>query len=472
MNVALWWIRRDLRLADNPALAAALEHDAVVPVFVLDPVFGGARYAPTTSKRLAFMYGGLESLGRDLVARGSRLLVLEGRPLDVLRDLMSEVGADVIHACEDFTPYARRRDATVAAALPLQLHAGTAVQPVASIMNRQGKPYTVFTPFYRVWRALPMPCANDLHAVPSHIPAPTHVPAGMRLPALPTPEAFPPGEAEAQSRLAEFARAAIGEYPRRRDVLADAGTSALSPYLRFGMLSAREAAVTALAAAAAGPLAEGAEGWLRELGWRDFYLGVLHHFPQVLKGAFNPSLRDIAWREAPDDLAAWQTGCTGYPIVDACMRQMLATGWMHNRGRMIVASFLAKDLLINWQAGEAWFMQHLVDGDPAANNGGWQWAAGTGTDAAPYFRIFNPVTQGERFDPEGVFVRRWVPELTAVPNRYIHAPWTMPAMTAALCGVEIGRDYPAPIVDRAIVRERTLAAYQAARESSPKFSNV
>jgi deoxyribodipyrimidine photo-lyase len=311
-----------------------------------------------------------------------------------------------------------------------------------------------------------MPSAGDLHPVPTQIPKPARTPSGVRLPPLPAPDAFPPGEAEAQARLAEFAAAAIGDYPARRDVLAEAGTSALSPYLRFGMLSPREAAVTALAAATAGALATGAEAWLRELAWRDFYLGVLHHFPHVLKGAFNPSLRHVAWREAPADLAAWQQGRTGYPIVDACMRQMLATGWMHNRGRMIVASFLAKDLLINWQAGEAWFMQHLVDGDPAANNGGWQWAAGTGTDAAPYFRIFNPVTQGERFDPEGTFVRRWVPELTAVPNRYIHAPWTMPAMTAALCGVEIGRDYPAPIVDRAIVRERTLAAYQAARARS------
>ena len=466
MKVALWWIRRDLRLADNPALAAALTHGAVVPVFVLDPVFGGARYDRTTSRRLAFMYGGLEALGRDLAARGNRLLVLEGRPLDVLKDLMTAVGADVIHACEDFTPYARRRDAAVADVLPLRLHAGTAVQSVARIMTRQGKPYTVFTPFYRAWRALPMPSAQDLHPVPTQIPGTAHTPPGVGLPPLPAPDAFPPGEAEAQARLAEFARAAIGDYPARRDVLAEAGTSSLSPYLRFGMLSPREAAVTALAAATAGALSTGAEAWLRELAWRDFYLGVLHHFPHVLKGAFNPSLRHVAWREASADLAAWQQGQTGYPIVDACMRQMLATGWMHNRGRMIVASFLAKDLLINWQAGEAWFMQHLVDGDPAANNGGWQWAAGTGTDAAPYFRIFNPVTQGERFDPEGTFVRRWVPELIAVPNRYIHAPWTMPAMTAALCGVEVGRDYPAPIVDRAIVRERTLAAYQAARARS------
>jgi deoxyribodipyrimidine photo-lyase len=466
MSVAIWWIRRDLRLSDNPALAAAVAQGSVVPVFVLDPVFGGARYAPDTSRRLAFMHGGLAALARDLEAHGNRLLVLRGRPLDVLRDLVRQLGAKAIHACEDFTPYSRRRDAAVAAELPLQLHAGTTVQPVARIMTRQGKPYTVFTPFYRVWRAMPMPEPRELHSVPARIPAPSGVPQGERLLDLPLPEHFPPGETEARRRLTHFARKAMGEYPRQRDVLAAAGTSTLSPYLRFGMLSPREAAVAALSAAAAAPLTEGAEAWLRELAWRDFYMGVLYHFPQVLQGAFNSSLRDVAWRDAPADLAAWQTGRTGYPIVDACMRQLLATGWMHNRGRMIVASFLAKDLLINWQAGEAWFMQHLVDGDPAANNGGWQWAAGTGTDAAPYFRIFNPVTQGERFDPEGEFVRRWVPELTAVPTRYIHAPWTMPPMTAALCGVEIGRDYPAPVVDRAIVRERTLAAYQAAREQA------
>jgi deoxyribodipyrimidine photo-lyase len=196
--------------------------------------------------------------------------------------------------------------------------------------------------------------------------------------------------------------------------------------------------------------------------WRDFYIAILAEFPHVLREAFNPRLRDIAWRDDPAGLRAWQEGRTGFPVVDACMRQLARLGWMHNRGRMITASFLAKDLLINWQEGERWFMRRLVDGDPAANNGGWQWTAGVGTDAAPYFRIFSPVLQGQKFDPRGDFVRRWVPELAAVPERYIHEPWKMPVDLQRRLDVMIGRDYPAPIVDRTLARERTLRTYKGA----------
>jgi len=202
------------------------------------------------------------------------------------------------------------------------------------------------------------------------------------------------------------------------------------------------------------------ETWINELIWRDFYHSILYHFPGVLKEGFQTGLRGIAWREAPADLQVWQHGETGYPVVDACMRQLAETGWMHNRGRMIAASFLAKDLLINWQEGERWFMRCLVDGEPAANNGGWQWTAGVGTDAAPYFRIFNPLLQGKKFDPEGRFVRRWLPELAHVPLTYIHNPWMMPPDVQSECGVKIGTDYPAPIVDHAIVKERVLSAYK------------
>ena len=224
------------------------------------------------------------------------------------------------------------------------------------------------------------------------------------------------------------------------------------------MLSPRLAAVTAQ-----NHEDEGARSWLNELIWRDFYLMVLHNFPHVLRLEFDEALRDLPWRNAPQEIEAWKQGRTGYPVIDASMRQLSATGWMHNRARMLVASFLVKHLLVDWRIGEAWFMQQLVDGDPAANNGGWQWTAGVGTDAAPYFRVFNPVAQAKRFDPDGDFVRRWVPELAHVPARYIHEPWRMPESVAGDAGVHIGREYPEPIVDLSAGRERALEAYRRAR---------
>jgi deoxyribodipyrimidine photo-lyase len=247
-------------------------------------------------------------------------------------------------------------------------------------------------------------------------------------------------------------------------------TSKLSPYLRFGMLSARHAVVSALAAIEAARDAQarkGAETWLNELIWREFYMTILYHFPGVVEQSFRPNLRDVVWANDIDDFAAWCEGRTGYPVVDAAIRQLVHTGWMHNRARMIVASFLVKDLLIDWRWGERFFMQHLVDGDPAANSGGWQWTAGTGTDAAPYFRIFNPVLQGKKHDPSGRYVRRWVPELDGVPvtRKFIHEPWKMPLDVQRDVGCVIAQDYPAPLVEHAWARERTLAAYAQAKEA-------
>lgn len=466
VTVSIWWIRRDLRLSDNPALHAALAHGAVVPVFILDPEANGSRYHRDAEARRAFLYGGLRALDADLRRRGSRLIVRQGHPLDALRQLAAEAGASALFAEEDFSPYARRRDAAVQRTLPLTLTGGVTVRHPADVQKAGGGPYTVFTPFSRAWRALRLPAESDLLPAPASLTSLATELDSRPIPDLPLPASFPPGEAEAQRRLEQFTSERIFTYGEGRNQLDAEGTSALSPYFRFGLLSARTAAVAALRASrsAGSALArQGADAWLSELIWREFYLHILYHFPGVLKTAFQPGLRQIPWRDAPDEFEAWKTGRTGYPVVDAAMRQLAETGWMHNRARMIVASFLVKDLLIDWRQGEQHFMDHLVDGDPAANNGGWQWTAGTGTDAAPYFRIFNPVLQSAKFDPRGRFIRRYVPELAQAPDKFIHAPWRMSPPEQRACGCVIGQDYPAPIVDREVVKARTLAAYKQSK---------
>lgn len=463
MPAAIWWIRRDLRLADNAALHSALQAEAVIPLFILDPaLLERSRWHTVADMRRAFLFGGLRSLDAALRERGSRLIVRAGNPLDVLRQVMAETNAAAIYAEEDYSPYAVKRDAAIAKALPLTLLTGLTVHPPLAVLKPDGKPYTVFTPFSKTWKSLPLPTQADLLPAPSHLNTPP-LPS-VDLPHSSPPTHFPPGEAEAHRRLEQFVSDPIFNYGPQRDRLDLDGTSTLSPYFRFGMLSARQAVVVAVKAAQGKISAQrGVEVWINELIWREFYISILYHFPHVLDTAFNPALRAIEWRDAPDDLSAWQQGRTGYPVVDAALRQLHTTGWVHNRARMIVASFLVKDLLINWQAGERWFMQHLVDGDPAANNGGWQWTAGVGTDAAPYFRIFNPVLQSQKFDPNGDYIRRYVPELATVPTQYIHEPWRMPEALQRQIGVVIGRDYPKPIVERSLVKARTLAAYKGSQ---------
>lgn len=476
MTAVIWWARRDLRLHDNDALQAALAHgEQVAPVFVLDPALLAA--ADVGEKRVAFLFDGLRRLDADLRARGSRLIVRRGAPLAELTRLVAETGAEAIYAEADPWPYGRRRDAAVAAALPLRLTPGLTVFPSDAVLKADGGPYTVFTPFSRAWKALPQPTSAQLWAPPARLSAPPETLPGLSIPdepILPAAVPFPAGEAEALRRLRAFAggdAAPIRRYSDDRDRMDLDGTSQLSPYLRFGMVSARRAAVAAwhaLEKAADAVARKGAETWLNELIWREFYMAILHHFPFVLETAFRAELRDIPWRNNEAEFAAWCEGRTGYPIVDAAMRQLATTGWMHNRARMIVASFLVKDLLVDWRWGERFFMQHLVDGDPAANNGGWQWTAGVGTDAAPYFRVFNPSLQGAKFDPEGGYVRRWLPALARVPLKYLHAPWTMPLDEQIRAGCRIGRDYPEPIVDHALARERTLAAYKSGQVLLPQ----
>lgn len=472
-GVAIWWVRRDLRLTDNQALSAAVAAgEQIVPVFGLDERLLASPFP--SARRTAFLFAGLAVLDADLRRRGSRLILRAGDPTAELARLCTETGATAVYAERDHSPYATRRDAHVAAALPIPLHLteGVTARPLAAGRKDDGAPYTVFTPYSRRWQTHGPLTRQEVLPAPRKIATPADIvsaPLPVADPGL--HDSFPAGEAEAKRRLGAFVAgdaAPIFHYAARRNDPASDGTARLSPYLRFGMISARMAAVAAYEASDRAPDAAGREGaqtWLSELIWRDFYTAILAAFPHVRGGSFRPEYDAIRWRNDPAEFEAWCEGRTGYPFIDAAMRQLRTTGWMHNRARMAVASFLVKDLLIDWRWGERWFMQQLLDGDPAANNGGWQWAAGTGTDAAPYFRIFNPVSQGEKFDPEGVYVRQYVPELHAVPGQYLHAPWMMPKSEQARAHCIIGQDYPAPIVDHKFARERVLAAYKVVKAS-------
>jgi deoxyribodipyrimidine photo-lyase len=458
----IWWIRRDLRLDNNPALQAAVKTaDVLIPLFILDEHLLDS----SSEKRRLFLFDGLRQLDAGLRALGSRLILMQGDPVAVFAELNRRYGPVHVFAEEDFSPFARRRDKMVSAQVPLSLPGCAAILHPAQVRKADGQPYTVFTPYSHSWLKVDLPEAGGL--APLRLPL---LPADIESEAMPIspPVAdFAAGEQEAARRAEVFLEGRLAAYAEQRDRLDLPGTSVLSPYIKFGMISPLKLAqqVKAKLLAAGSASAEsGPQKYLNELIWRDFYQQILCHYPHVLKGAFNPALLQIPWRNGESEFSAWKEGRTGVPIVDACMRQMLETGWMHNRGRMIVASFLVKDLLIDWQWGERFFMQTLIDGDPAANNGGWQWTAGVGTDAAPYFRIFNPVRQSEQFDPDGDFICRWVPELARVPRQYIHSPWKMPADAQNQCGCRIGINYPFPIVDHAQARQRTLDAFQQSKD--------
>jgi deoxyribodipyrimidine photo-lyase len=445
---AIWWIRRDLRLTDNPTLHAALEADSIIPIFILDPTF--ARSSP---RRRDFLHEGLQALDRDLRSRGSHLVARSGKPIDILSRLMRETGATQIFAEEDFTPYARKRDEEIERHLPLNLVQGQTVHHPASVLKADGKPYTVYTPYSKTWKAKLPSRLNPLPA-PEKINTPTGV-SSEPLPPFKVNSFFPSGEREALFRLEQFTQTRITSYSMDRNRMDLDGTSSLSPYIRFGMISLRQAVHAARQAMVPSPHGRGAGGegpeiWLNELIWREFYIQILYHFPYVATTAFNPALANIQWRNNESEFEAWKAGETGVPVVDAAMRQLKEIGWMHNRARMIAASYLVKDLLIDWRWGEAWFMQNLLDGDLAANNGGWQWTAGTGTDAAPYFRIFNPVLQSRKFDLHGGYIRKWVSELRELDAKNIHAPWEQ--------GIKINGYPERPIIERD--QERTLRAYK------------
>jgi deoxyribodipyrimidine photo-lyase len=471
MSTAIWWLRRDLRLSDNRVLKSALDAGGqVIPVFILDPQLLASPYVGEA--RLAFLLANLSALNRDLLQRGSYLALRRGDPLIELERLVAETNSTAIFAEADYSPYARRRDGDIDRRLPVHWQQGLAFHPPGTVLKPDGEPYTVFTYFSKAWMEREGSTLEVDFKPPARIPTPAGVPTEpIPLdPALPVDTIFPPGEGEAQRRLEAFTDpnphilAPIYAYAQNRDRPDLEGTSMLSPYLRFGLLSMHQVVAASHRAISFAPSAEArhsAQTWLNELIWREFYFHILYHFPRVRKENFR--LKHINWVNDKMHFDAWLHGRTGYPAVDAAMRQLLQTGWMHNRSRMIVASFLCKDLLIDWRWGERWFMQCLLDGDPAANNGGWQWTAGTGTDAAPYFRIFNPTTQGKRHDPAGTHVRRWLPELKAVPEKYIHEPWKMPATVQHQTGCLIGKDYPSPIVEHSWARKRALQIYAHAK---------
>lgn len=458
----LHWFRNDLRLADNRSLEAlAGRVDEWAGVFVLDPALlaGGP-----TLPRIRFLLDTLSRLSDRMAERGIPLLIRRGRPEEVLPGLLRRLGARALSFGEAQTPFAERRDARVVAALErdgvetIRMRDHGIFGP-EEIRKGDGGHYSIFTPYrnawWKAWHASPRWAAARLRLSARPIELPRSVSKGT-LPRYPETPGLPSGgEAAARRRLRLFLSRRVGRYASDRDQPAIDGTSRLSPYLRFGVISARRCFTAALSHAESHPEdVEGVGKWLDELIWREFYQMVLAHSPHVLSRSFRPEYDAIQWSGTDLQFEAWCEGRTGYPIVDAGMRQLRAHGWMHNRVRMVVASFLTKDLLIDWRRGERFFYESLVDGDPASNNGGWQWAASTGTDAQPYFRIFNPVSQGERWDPEGVYVRRFVPDLRDVPDRFVHCPWKAPSPPPA---------YPAPIVDHAVQRERALDAYRRAR---------
>jgi deoxyribodipyrimidine photo-lyase len=463
MTVApvLLWLRRELRLADNPALAAALASSRpVLPVYVLDEATPGA-WAPGGASRW-WLHHSLAALAAGLARAGAPLVLRRGRILHLLPRLVRETGAVAVHAGQPVEPWAREAVAelTRAAGVPVHLHRTATLFDPGAIRTQAGAPYGVFTPFARACRAQPPP-AMPL-AAPSHIPAP-EPPASDALgewnlrPARPDwagglRDAWTPGEPAAQARLHAFTAGALAAYAGARDQPGTDGTSRLSPHLAFGEVSAGQLWHAA-------GVGGGAARWTDEILWREFSAHLLWHHPALPEAPLRQAFLRMPWRHDPAALRAWQCGHTGLPIVDAGMRQLWQTGWMHNRVRMIAASLLVKHLLLPWQAGEAWFWDTLVDADLASNAASWQWVAGCGADAAPFFRIFNPVLQGRKFDPDGAYVRRFVPELAALPDRWLHEPWAAPPPVLAQAEVRMGHTYPPPIVDLAAGRARALDAF-------------
>ena len=460
------WFRNDLRLHDNLGIFALAEHvEEWLPIFVVDSDL--EQRTASAAPRVRFLFDCLRQLDKDLSRRGIELRILRGQPEALIPEWMAKTNAALVTWCNASTPWGQRRDARVAQAVARMGGRSMGVDDHTvfgpdEIKTRMGGNYSVYTPYrnewWRTWDESPRwsPSGTRLPRSPiimkgqtteAKVDLPVDEKGTVRLPRG--------GEASARRRLNSFLEGPARRYHVDRDRPDLDGTSRLSPYLRFGSISIRRCFSEGLRAIEADPSKrEGISKWLDELIWREFYNAVLVHSPHVLSGSFRPEYDELNWSGSIQDFEAWCTGQTGYPFVDAGMRQLRATGWMHNRVRMVVASFLSKDLRVDWRKGERFFWDSLVDGDPASNNGGWQWAASTGTDAQPYFRIFNPVSQGKKWDPDGKYVRRWIPELRSVDARWIQNPWDDPRADV---------DYPRPIVDHSVQRTRTLDDFARVR---------
>ena len=464
------WFRRDLRMRDNIALHQACESDnPVIPLFVIDTDLLKAERIG--APRVRFLLDALQSLDEKLQEYGTKLLIRQGKPENIIPELVKEVDAAALYFNRDYSPYAKQRDTAIEEKLdiPVCVYDDAILFPPGTILKDDGSPYSVYTYFWRKWKVADKPDVSVRHfrkewfydlSNLQNDGIPTLSELGFE-DVEPIVEA---SEDKALSLLDAFIEDDIKHYEEKRNWLPihpyqgerPEGTSYLSPFLRLGLLSPRQAYHAAREAyknTKSKNYRDSIETWVSELAWREFYVHILHFFPHVLERDFVDTYLKLEWVNDGDDLQAWKDGMTGYPVVDAPMRQLKAIGWMPNRARMIVASFLTKDLLVHWKYGDVHFMQHLIDGDPAANNGGWQWAAGTGTDAQPYFRIFNPVSQSKKFaTPE--YLKYWIPELKDVPDKAIHEPWKMDNPP---------ENYPAPIVEHSMARERTLEAFKAAR---------
>lgn len=467
----IFWFRRDLRLDDNPALQDALaQGKPVIPVFILDDEDAGADRPGGASRW--WLHHSLHALGLALEAKGSRLILRRGSAHQVLTQLVQETGARQVFASKRIEPWARQQQARVERALAdsdvtLVLGPYSLLHDPAGLQTGSGGPYRVFTPFWktlqkRLTDLAPAAKVGTITA-PSDWPQ-TNLLADWQLcPQQPNwAEGFSarwtPGEAGAQARLQVFLQSKLSAYAQERDYPARMVGSGLAAHLHFGEISPFTV-YRHCQPFLQGDNAENAGKFLSELAWREFSAHLLFHFPQLPQRPLKPEFEAFPWESDARLLRAWQMGQTGYPIVDAGMRELWQTGSMHNRVRMIVASFLVKDLLLPWQEGQAWFWDTLLDADLANNSAGWQWVSGCGADAAPYFRVFNPVRQGQQFDAKGIYVRRWCPELARLPDADIHAPWEAPPMILAQAGIVLGRDYPFPLVDHAAARNRALQIF-------------
>ncbi len=473
MSPVVVLFRRDLRLADHPALTAAAASGApVIPLYVWDDRAAGrdAKWA-TGSAQQWWIHHSLASLAEALAARGSKLTLRRGDASEEIAAVVADTGAKEVFWSHRYEPDLAMRDRSLRDSLSeigvgVKAFGGALLHDPDQIRTGEGNPYRVFTPFYKRFQSVVE--VNSPLAAPRALAAPSEWPESVRiddLGLLPTinwadgfVETGTPGEGGAGDRIAEFVSAAVADYADGRDALASDATSRLSPHLALGELSPRQVWQAAQTGAGAD-----AGSFLRQLVWREFAYHVLHHNPASDRHPLRSSFEAFPWADDDAALQTWQRGQTGYPIVDAAMRQLWTTGWMHNRARMVVASFLTKHLRIHWLRGAEWFWDTLVDADLANNSMGWQWSAGSGADAQPYFRVFNPILQGKKFDPDGAYVKRWLPKLSSVPTKYVHEPWKADAATLRRSGVVLGSDYPKPIVDHPEARKAALAAYQQMR---------